>query len=451
MNFPYLPHTEEDIQEMLRVIGISDLEDLFSDIPVDCRLHRDLNLPPPKSEMEVRDFWEKTFSHLPAPNIPSFLGAGSYRRWVPAVVDYLANRGEFLTSYTPYQPEMSQGMLQALYEYQSAICRLTGMEISHSSSYDGATATADALRMASLIRPERKTVLLSEGVHPHIQQVLRTYFQFLPLKFITLPLQGGITSRESVGRFLSSDLLAIILQNPNFLGYVEEEAKEVIAEAKGAGGFSILVCEPISLALLPAPGELGADIAVGDGQPLGNYPSFGGPSFGFLTSKKDFLWQMPGRIIGKTVDSYGKDAYVMTVQAREQHIKREKATSNLCTNQALMAVRALIYLSLLGTEGLKKVLDLSMRSAHYLYEQLLRIPGIRPLQDRTFLFEFPVKLPMSPSELNAFLFEHYHIVGGLDLTPYHSDWKNGWLLACTELTGKAEIELLVQAVREKLL
>ncbi|MFN4182615.1 MAG: aminomethyl-transferring glycine dehydrogenase subunit GcvPA [bacterium] len=451
MNFPYLPHTEEDIQEMLKVIGISDLEDLFSDIPEACRLGRLLNLPPPKSEMELQDFWEKTFSHIPPPNIPSFLGAGCYRRWVPAVVDYLANRGEFLTSYTPYQPEMSQGMLQALYEYQSAICRLTGMEISHSSSYDGATATADALRMVSLINPQRHTVLISEGVHPHIRQVVQTYFQFLPLKFIPLPLHEGITRREHLQKFLSSDLLAIIIQNPNFLGYVEEEAREVIADVKQAGGLGIVVCEPVSLALLPSPGEIGADVAVGDGQPLGNHPSFGGPSFGFLTSKKEFLWKMPGRIIGKTVDASGSDAYVMTVQAREQHIKREKATSNLCTNQALMAVRALIYLSLLGSEGLKKILDLSVRSAHYLYDLLLQIPGIKPLWERTFLFEFPVKLPINPKELNKFLLERYHIVGGLDLTPYHSEWKNCWLLACTELTRKQDIELLIRAVKEKLL
>jgi len=443
----YLPHTSEDIEEMQKELGISSLEELFQDIPGEVRLHHPLSLPPPLSEPEMLQEMERILQrNVFHPRASVFLGGGHYLRHIPPAVDFLASRSEFYTAYTPYQPEVSQGTLQAIYEYQSVMAQLTGLDVSNASSYDGATALADAVRMAHQVNTRPKA-LLSRALHPHYRQVVRTYTSAEGLEIQEIPLQDGLTSLPALQDMLDSQTSCVVIQNPNFFGCVETGLREIAEMVHRHGALFILSVDPISLGLLASPGEVGADIATGEGQPLGNPPSFGGPSFGFLATRKEYIWKLPGRLVGRTVDRNGKPCYVLTLQAREQHIKREKATSNICTNNALGALRALIYLSLMGAEGLKEVNELSSSAARYACDKLTRLPEVHLLFPSPFLFEFALQLPTDPRALNQELLNH-NIIGGYPLEPDYPEFKNGWLLAFTELTTKAQIDILYDRVKE---
>lgn len=443
----YLPHTAEDVEEMQKELGISSPEELFQDIPGGVRLHRPLSLPPPLSEPEIlQDIGNLLERNLFWHKASVFLGGGHYVRHIPHAVDFLASRSEFYTAYTPYQPEVSQGTLQAIYEYQSVMAQLTGLDVSNASSYDGATALADAVRMAHQVN-SRPKALLSRAIHPHYRQVVRTYTSAEGQEIQEIPLQDGLTSLSALQAMLDSQTSCVVIQNPNFFGCVEANLKQAAEMVHRQGALFILSVDPISLGILAPPGEVGADIATGEGQPLGNPLSFGGPSFGFLATRKEYIWKLPGRLVGRTVDRNGKPCYVLTLQAREQHIKREKATSNICTNNALGALRALIYLCLMGAEGLKEVNLLSSSAARYACDNLTQLPGVHLLFPSPFLFEFALQLPLPPEGLNSELLNH-RIIGGYALERDYPEFKNGWLLAFTELTTKEQIDTLCHRVKE---
>src|SRR5262245_2372741 len=400
----YLPHTAADVKQMLESVGAASVEDLFRSIPVDVRLQRPLELPAARSEAEIlREMERMASKNRRVDDRPTFLGAGVYHRFIPAAVDYLSSRGEFNTSYTPYQPEASQGTLQAIFEYQSMIARLTGMEIANASMYEGATALAEAILMAYSIHGKGRRALVSAGVHPEYREGIQTYFRRHPIGLETLPLgpegrtdPGGLRSKLEE----ADDVFAVVIQSPNFFGSIEDG--RAIGEAAGAlpgasepaPGRPLLIpsVEPISLALLEPPGSWGADAAVGDGQGLGNDPAYGGPSFGFFATRKSHVRKVPGRIVGETRDRDGRRGYVLTFQTREQHIRRERATSNICTNQGLLCLRGAMYLSLLGESGLAKVAERSLRAAHLAQKRLTSLPGVRPVFSAPFFHEFALSL-----------------------------------------------------------
>ena len=344
----YLPHTPEDQKAMLAAIGVEKLDDLFRGIPSAIRLKRPLRVPPRRTEAEILSEMERlALRNRRFDDKPCFLGAGSYLRFVPAAVDYLSSRGEFNTAYTPYQPEVSQGTLQAIFEYQSMLCRLTGMEIANASMYEAGTALAESVLMAYAIREGTRKVVVSEGVHPEYLRVLRTYLKNHPLELETVPLKDGLTPVKELEARAGLDTAALVIQSPNFLGALEEGAlvgRFLQSRPEEARPFLIVVADPISLAAVEPPGSYGADIVVGDGQQLGNYPSYGGPTFGFFTTRMSHVRKVPGRIVGETRDREGKRGYVLTFQTREQHIRRERATSNICTNQGLLSLRGAMYL-----------------------------------------------------------------------------------------------------------
>lgn len=439
MNF--LPHTDEDRKEMLKVIGAGSVEELFTDIPSQVRLNRPLDIPASLSEFELR----KHINALSAKNshnndFASFLGAGSYDHFIPSVVDHMLLRSEFYTAYTPYQPEISQGTLTAIFEYQTLICELTGMEVSNASMYDGASAMAEAAMMAcDHIR--RKKLVVSSTVHPEYREVLKTYAGGQSIEIIEAPYIKGTTDLEELTNLVDENTAGIMIQQPNFFGALEkvQEAAELV-HAKG--GLFITVVDPISLAILKSPGSYGADIVVGEGQSLGNPVNYGGPQLGFMATSGKLVRKMPGRIVGQTVDSRGQRAFVLTLQAREQHIRREKATSNICSNEALCALAATIYLSMLGKQGLKEVAVQCVQKAHYLKTQL-ESAGFVPAFDAPFFKEFVVKTEKPVDEINQVLLGD-KIIGGLDLGKFYPELKNHLLLCTTEKRTKEEIDRLVQ-------
>ena len=390
MTHPYLALTDSDRDAMLAEIGVDSIEALFADIPEGVRLGRELDLEPALSEQELAEH----LGALAARNVStkdelSFLGAGMYDHYVPAVVDYLLSRGELLTAYTPYQPEMSQGVLQAIFEYQTAICELTGMDVSNASGYDGTTVAADACYVAKHATGRAK-VVLAEAVNPQVRQVVKTYAPGFGLEIMEIPHRGGVTDPDEV-REASTDAACVIFQQPNFFGCLEP-APELAAAANEGEALAVAHVNPISLGVLEAPGEYGCAIAVGEGQPAGNYQSYGGPQYGFLAARKDLIRRMPGRIIGETTDSAGERGYVLTLQTREQHIRREKATHNITTNQTLLALGGLAYLSWLGPQGLREVGETCMSLAEYAKERL-DLPQVFPEQ-ATF-HEFAVRVGRS--------------------------------------------------------
>ena len=465
----YLPHTPEDIADMLQAIGKSRLEELFSAIPEEDRLQRPLQIPERRSESEVlAEFSRLAEKNLRADDRPSFLGAGAYRRFIPAAVDYLASRGEFNTAYTPYQPEVSQGTLQATFEYQSLIARLTGMEISNASMYEGATAIVEAVFMANALQPGAlknakrggRHVLVSEGLHPDHRATLETYVAHQDLDITTVPLRAGGTDQEFIRNFIkkhtAAAVVAVVFQNPNFFGYLED-GFELRASTRGVGDetprenpatvsqpFLIASVDPISLALVAPPGAYDADIAVGDGQQLGGALNYGGPSFGFFATHQRHVRKIPGRVVGETKDRDGKRGYVLTFQTREQHIRRERATSNICTNQGLCSLRAAMYLTLLGEQGLRTVAEASVRKAHHAWRRLRSVPGVE-VTDEPFFQGFSIHLPLD-AELVYDRLRRVGIGGGLPLGRYFPERRQEMLLACTELTSLAEIEHLNAAV-----
>lgn len=422
----FTPHTEDDIQEMLEAIGVETLDDLFSDVSP--KFEGELDLPHALSEFEALSDVNKLASKNVA-GLPMFLGAGAYDRITPSAIGAIISRGEFLTSYTPYQPEISQGTLQAIFEFQSVISELTGLEISNASVYDGASAVAEAALMTARQTKREPKVAVSAGLNPRYREVIETY----KVEIVELPLVGGETSFSNV----PDDVSGVFVQNPNYLGIVEhvEAASEA---AHGVGALCVAVCDPVSLAVLEAPGILGADVAVGEAQSLGMPLLFGGPYAGYMATKQEFVRQLPGRICGETVDTEGKLAYVLTLRAREQDIRRARANSNRCTNQALTALAATVYAALMGPEGLRQVAELSISKAHYLTGKLQNTGLKLRYPEASFLWEFAVEMP-DVGRANKALLEN-GIVGGLDLGD------GAMLVAVTEKRTKEELDAFVEVV-----
>jgi glycine dehydrogenase subunit 1 len=410
------------------------MDALFSDIPPHLR-PKSFNLPRGKSELEVRGFLEelasRNFSHL-----TNFLGGGFYDHVIPAAVDAIASRSEFYTAYTPYQPELAQGTLQALYEFQTHICRLTGMEVANAATYDGGTALYEACQMA-LHATGRQKIVMDGGVNPVYQKMLYSYTANLSIAFKEIPVSHGQSDRQSIFEHLDDTTAAVILQNPNFFGVIDDHA-DIVRHCHERGILVIQSVYPVALALLKTPGEIGVDIATGDGQSLGNPLNFGGPYLGFMATRLDLVRRMPGRLVGRTVDRSGREAFVLTLQAREQHIRREKATSNVCSNEALCALRAHIYLSLLGKQGLKEVARLCHAKTRYAMERFKEIPGVEVMEAHPVFNEFTVKLPLDAGEVAGKLVER-GIAPGLPLGRFHRGMEDYLLVAVTEKRTKFEI------------
>ncbi|HWR09114.1 aminomethyl-transferring glycine dehydrogenase subunit GcvPA [Sporomusa sp.] len=440
MPWSYLPHTEEDRKAMLAAIGVAKGEDLFADVPEEVRLCRLLDLPEALSEPELA----KHMAALAGTNAnlqeyTCFLGAGAYDHYIPSVIDHILRRSEFYTAYTPYQPEISQGYLQALWEYQALIAELTGLEVSNSSLYDGGTGLAEAAMLAANVNG-RKEFLVAKTVHPHYRAVLNTYAIDRGCTLTEIGYQDGVLDTNELQSKLSKTVAAVIVQSPNFFGCIEE-LKTVVDAAHAQGALVIAAVDPISLGLLEAPGTFGVDIAVGEGQSLGIPLSFGGPYLGFFATTEKLMRKIPGRIVGQTVDHDGNRGFVLTLQTREQHIRREKATSNICSNEALCALAAAVYLNTMGKEGLQQVAALSLHKAHYAYKQLTGIKGVEPVFAAPFFKEFAVRLNKPVAEVNHELFAD-KIIGGLDLGKYYPELAGCALLSVTENRSRQEIDRL---------
>lgn len=445
-SWSYLPHTEDDRRAMLAAIGVESVDRLFADIPPEVRMKRPLNLPAALSEMELKaHLQELALLDRDFEETLCFLGAGAYDHYIPSVVKHLVGRSEFLTAYTQYQPEISQGYLQALWEYQSMICMLTGMEMAVTSLYDGATAMTEAAMMACGITG-RSEVLISGTVHPHWRDVLETYAQDRGITVGILPFEDGVTSLQTLAARVSGSTAAVICQNPNFFGCIED-IREAARLAQSQGALFVASVNPVSLGVLEAPGNMGADIVVGEGQAMGLPVSFGGPYIGFLATRDKWLRRTPGRIVGQTVDMEGTRGFVLTIQAREQHIRREKATSNICSNEALCSLAVAVYLSALGPRGLRQVAELCLQKAHFAYETILKVPGFQPVFRQPFFNEFVVRCPVPPAELNAELREA-GVAAGLDLGRYYPELAGCMLTAVTEKRTRDEIELLAGMLKE---
>ena len=437
--FSYFPHTEDDIKSMLERIGVGSLDDLYSDVPDKFIYRGEYDLPDAMSEQQVCSFFEsldKKDLHLKV-----FAGAGAYDHYTPSVIPYICSRSEFLTAYTPYQAEISQGTLRYIFEYQSMICALTGMDVSNASMYDGPTAAAEAMMMAVACTKRKTRVLLSETLLPHVRKVVETYAKFHNVQLGYIPMKDGQTGLESMKEELAKgDVAGVIVPSLNRFGIVEDLTgfAEAVHEAKA---IAVEYCDPSALAVVRTPGEWDFDIAVGDGQSLGIPMCFGGPYVGFMACRKDYVRKMPGRIVGQTQDADGKRCFVLTLQAREQHIRREKATSNICSNQSLMALYVTVYMSLMGKEGLAKVNSLSSAGAHYLYGELLKTGKFEPVFDKPFLKEFVLK-PLVPVEKLQQKLLDEGFFGALAT-------EEGYVSFCvTEKRTRAEVDSLVEAVKE---
>jgi glycine dehydrogenase subunit 1 len=443
---PYILNTEKDIQEMLKTIGLSSLEGLYAHLPSQIRLKEPLKLPQGLSEQEVK----KTIEALAGKNTPldklnSFLGAGCYNHYIPSALKFIISRSEFNTAYTPYQAECSQGSLQAIYEYQSYICLLTGMEVSNASLFDGASSLAEAVLMALRIT-QRKNVIISSTIHPEYKKTLKTYLSGFNFKIREIGFdKNGFVNKEDLGKIIDEDTACFAFQSPNFFGLVED-AHSLSSLIKEKGAMSILVTNPLALAILKEPLQTGIDIVCGDGQVLGGDLSLGGPSFGFLATKQEFLRQMPGRIVGKTQDREGKTAYCLTLQAREQHIRREKATSNICSNQSLNAIAAALYLSLLGKEGISQAALYSLNLSHYLYERLGEIEGINFPFSARFFNEFVWELDGAKKIMRKLYKKK--IIAGFYLGDFYPQMKNYILSCCTEKKSKEDIDSFIESLKD---
>ena len=445
----YIPISPKERDAMLETIGVKSLEDLFEAVPAKHRFPS-LDLPPALTEMEAL----QQLSDIASANenvrsdLISFLGAGMYHHYIPSVVDHMLRRGEFYTAYTPYQPEISQGTLQAIFEYQSLMAALTGMDVSNASHYDGATATAEAVSLAyAQFRGKRKKVVVSPAVHPQYRAVLRTYTQGMGIDVLGEESSADLeSSPESLQSLVSEDTCLLIVQYPDFFGRVYDYTK-LIEAAHAKGALVCVVANPTALALFKAPGSMDADIVVGDGQPLGIPMWYGGPSVGFFTTRKQYVHKMAGRLVGETVDNRGQRAYVLTLTAREQHIKRERATSNICTNQGLIALGTAVYLSLLGKKGLRQVANLCYQKAHYAAAQLSQIEGMGLCFTEPFFHEFAFCVNRPVADVNAHLLEH-GIIGGYDLGQDYPALKDHMLIAVTEMNSKEDIDLLAEVLAE---
>ncbi len=440
----FTPHTDAETRQMLESIGVGSIDDLFADIPADLRA-KSFDLPIGKTEMETAAL----LTGLAARNrsdYVSFLGGGYYDHYIPAAVNTVSSRSEFYTAYTPYQPEASQGTLRAIFEYQTMLAGMTGLDFGNASLYDGGTALYEAIALA--VRSTNRTkIVIDGGVNPLFLRIVKTYVLNLEIEIIEVPLSDLHADKERISSLLDDNVAAVVAQSPNFFGMVHDY-EDLFASARTKGVVSIFVFYPLSLGALKTPGEMKADIAVGEGQSLGLPLSFGGPYLGLMAVDKKFVRKMPGRIVGETTDRDGRKAYVLTLQAREQHIRREKATSNICTNQALCALRAVVYLSLMGKEGFKKTALLNIERAHYLKNSLAKIDRIEIKQGLTFN-EFTVVLKISALEfVRKMLARGY--VAGLPASVFFKEWPGYCIVAATERRTESEIDAFVGAVREAL-
>lgn len=431
---------------MFQTLGISEFDDLFDAIPDELR-SEELNIPEGLSEMEMMQHIRKVASKN-STDLVNFCGAGFYDHYIPAAVNALSSRGEFYTAYTPYQPEASQGTLQAAFEYQTAICRLTGMEVANASLFDGGTALIEGIMMA-LRQTRRNKVLVDEGVSPIYREMLRCYTQNLSVEYQEVALAGtGVADREALIEVLDDTVGAVVLQNPNFFGCLDN-LSDLIEKIHGVKALAILSAYPIALSHVETPGAMGADIVTGEGQSLGLPLNFGGPYLGFMATRKKFVRKMPGRIVGETVDARGRRGYVLTLQAREQHIRREKATSNICSNVQLCALRAIIYLSLVGREGFREVGRDCMDRASYAWHKLMQLEGVEPAFNRRFFNEFAIRLPKSAAAVVSALVDQ-GIAGGFPVGRYYEGMDNVLLLAFTEKRTKEEIDIMVAKLESAL-
>jgi glycine dehydrogenase subunit 1 len=445
----YIPISPKERDAMLETVGVKSLDDLFEAVPAKHRFP-ELNLPAALTEMEAMN----ELSGLAQSNenvrsdLISFLGAGMYNHYIPSVVDHILRRGEFYTAYTPYQPEISQGTLQAIFEYQSLMATLTGMDVSNASHYDGATATAEAVNLAyAQFRGKRKKVVISPTVHPQYRAVIRTYAQGMDLELAGDNPNADLDSQpDELTSLIDDNTSLVIVQYPDFFGRVYDYTK-LIDAAHAKGTLVCIVANPTALALFKTPGSMGADVVVGDGQPLGIPMWYGGPSVGFFTTRKNFVHKMAGRLVGETVDNRGQRAYVLTLTAREQHIKRERATSNICTNQGLIALGTAVYLSLLGKAGLRQVANLCYQKAHYAAQQLSQLDGMGLCFTEPFFHEFALCVNRPVAEVNEHLLEH-GIIGGYDLGQDYPALKDHMLVAVTEMNSKEDIDTFVEVLSE---
>ncbi|AIE60706.1 aminomethyl-transferring glycine dehydrogenase subunit GcvPA [Bacillus methanolicus] len=441
MKHRYLPMTEQDKKAMLETIGVSSIDDLFSDIPERVRFKGEYNIKPAKSESSLM----KELAFLAEKNADlkkntSFLGAGVYDHYIPVIVDHVISRSEFYTAYTPYQPEISQGELQAIFEFQTMICELTGMEVANSSMYDGATALAEAA-MLSAGQTRRKKVVISSAVHPEAKEVVKTYAKGQYIEVVEVPYKDGITDIEQLKNMVTDEVAAVIVQYPNFFGRIEP-LKEIEEIAHGQKAMFVVSSNPLALGVLRPPGNFGADIVVGDAQPFGIPTAFGGPHCGYFAVTSKLMRKLPGRLVGQTVDEEGRRGFVLTLQAREQHIRRDKATSNICSNQALNALAASVAMTALGKKGVKEMAVANIQKAHYAKKAFIK-NGFELVFDGPAFNEFIVKLNKSVKDVNKALLQK-GIIGGYDLGHDFSELENHMLVAVTELRTKEEIDTFVK-------
>lgn len=445
----FTPHTDSERELMLQKIGVKNLEDLFQDIPDEYRFP-ELDLPEALSEMEALQYLtDLSMENENTIDLKCFLGAGAYNHYIPAGVDAILRRGEFLTAYTPYQPEISQGTLQAIFEYQSLIIALTGMQVCNASHYDGATATAEAGVLAfHHYRGKRKKFIVSPSVHPQYRETLRTYMSGKKDMLISGDEadKDPLLSPDDLIPMIDHDTAMVVVQYPDFFGRIFDYTK-LAEEVHGYGGLLVVVVNPTALALLKAPADFGADIVVGDGQPLGIPISYGGPYLGLFATNNELMRKIAGRLVGETVDSEGRRGYVLTLTAREQHIRRERATSNICTNQGLMALASTVYMSLLGKNGLKNVAELCFNKAHYAAQKITEIPGFNLCHDTPYFHEFAVCCPTPVSEINEALLDH-GIIGGYDLGNDYPALKDHMLIAITEKLTREDIDYFCDVLKE---
>ena len=445
----FIPHTDDERKNMLRAIGVDRMDDLFPDVPPKYR-YPQLDIAPALTEMEaIAEDQGLANANESVRELSCFLGAGAYNHYIPAAVDAIIRRGEFLTAYTPYQPEVSQGTLQGIFEFQSMVCALTGMDVSNASHYDGATATAEAGILAyHHFRGTRNKFVVSNTIHPHYLGVLKTYLSGYDGILITgdEPKTDPLSSPEYLSSLIDAETALVVVQYPDFLGRIYDY-RALSQKAHAHGALFCVVVNPTALALFTPPSEFGADIVVGEGQPLGIPLSFGGPYLGIFATKKEFVRKIAGRLVGESIDAAGRRGYVLTLTAREQHIRREKATSNICTNQGLIALAATVYLSLLGKNGLKQVAKLCYQKAHYAAEKISQIPGFKASLPDPFFHEFVICCDQPVEKINQHLLDH-DILGGLDLGQVYPSMKNHMLIAVTEMNSKEEIDLLCDTLME---
>jgi glycine dehydrogenase subunit 1 len=443
MTFRYLPMTEQDKKEMLEAIGIESVDELFSDIPEEVRFNGRLNIKEAKSESALtKELFKLANQNVNLKTHASFLGAGVYDHYIPSIVDHVISRSEFYTAYTPYQPEISQGELQAIFEFQTMICELTGMDVANSSMYDGGTALAEAAMLACG-QTRRKTILISEAVHPEYREVVKTYARGQRHQVVEIPLNNGVTSTEQLKELMSNDVAAVIIQYPNFFGRIEP-LKDFAAIAHEYKSLFVVSCNPVALGILTPPGNLGADIVTGDAQPFGIPTSFGGPHCGFFAVSKKLMRKIPGRLVGQTVDEDGRRGFVLTLQAREQHIRREKATSNICSNQALNALAASVAMSSLGKKGIREMAVKNVQKANYAKKQF-KEKGFDIVYDGPIFNEFVLKVDKPISQLSQHLLEK-GFIAGYDLGKLDEKLHGHMLVCVTEVRTKEEIDQFVEEV-----